>query len=103
MDALYPTTTARPAGRLAEGLTLLGILLGLACLASSMATVPPRRLYAAAWPSPEAITAYATAICGAIVTAANTGFFLWHKLREPRRPRRKRRKKADAPHDPPPA
>lgn len=99
-----------------ERLSILGILLGVVCLAATARAGTPPRLYAAAggWPSPEQITAYATAIGGAVTIAANTLFLVWHKLRgeddRPRKPRRKRKARADAPApspapkpDPPPA
>jgi hypothetical protein len=79
----------------------LGLGLGLVCFAASAyGGTAPRRLYAAhgTWPSPDQITAYVTAISGAILTIANTGYIVWHKLNPgPRKPRKRkpRRERTD--------
>ena len=88
--------------RLMELAAWIGLGLGLVCSTSSaMAGPPADHRHMAALPSPEQITAYVTAICGAILTAANTGFVIWHKLQKPPKPRRRRRKpKPDAPTPP---
>lgn len=84
--------------RVMEAVAWLGLAMGATCFASSAMAGPPPQGYAAL-PSPQEITAYVTAICGAILTAANTAFVIWHKLHQP--PKRRRRKpRPDAPTAP---
>jgi hypothetical protein len=81
-----------------EGLAWLGLLLGLVCLSSSAIAGPPAHRFAAAGlPAPAEITAYVTALCGAITMVANTAFILWHKLRDTPPHRRKGPKRAKKP------
>lgn len=97
-DEVNQMTAARPVSLTTELLTVLGIVLGLACFGSSLYAGPPHRLYAAhgPWPTADQITAYATAIGGAIVTAVNTALYIRHKLEGNRKPRRRRRKPGPA-------
>lgn len=80
-------------------LTWAGIACGLACIgfsaAASGAGEPPR-IYGAI-PDPAAITAYAMAICGSVITVANTLFRVWDMVQDRRHPRRKRHHEADEP------
>lgn len=80
-------------------LTWVGIFLGLVCFGASVQAAPAiehRILGLARMPSDAEITAYTTAICGAVITVVNTLLFVWQKLVAPHRARRRRRAKSDA-------
>jgi hypothetical protein len=74
-----------------------GLACGLVCLGcSASAAGEHHRLYGE-MPEAASITAYAAAICGAVLTVANTLFLVWDKVQERRHPRRKRHRPDDAP------
>jgi hypothetical protein len=71
----------------------LGIVLGLVCFGASVqgAPVVERRIMAfVGVPTPEEITAYTTAICGAAVVVVSTLLLIIQKIDE--RPRGRKRK-----------
>lgn len=87
-----PETVDR-GSRVAVAMALLGVVLGLICFTASVQGAPVveyRILAAAGMPPPDEITAYVTAVCGAIVTVVNTLLLVWQKLNE--RPKRRKRK-----------
>lgn len=97
-----PSASQRCVSQLMESAAWIGLACGLLCIGASAAAATPGRMRAASsWPTPQEISSYTSAICGAILTVANAAFVIWHRLqRRPPRPRKRRKKKADAANPP---